>query len=469
MSEGTSPEPANSKSKRKKASRACGHCQKAHLTCDDQRPCSRCVKRELQDTCADGHRKKAKYLLDVDEDDLDAPQSSATSQQDRTPPDVHATLNQQEQVSPHNQQQHTQSIPHPPPPPPVQLEYSNQQQQQQQQAPPHIPAGVRYQVVPNMAQQQSQPAISGLGSIQQSVPNVVPPNALLNFPMASDFNFGSEAVNLEYSFLSNMLGTAPMGDPNTFSMSDMLGQPTDLQQHQHQHQHPSQQPNAYNQGMPANNMALHTSMSPNQPMENSYRDNRPAAVYKSVLQPYDYREGFHYLVRYVKERMEKNDIMRICRALAQFRPSFMAQIMNLSEEDLVFMEKCFQRTIMEFDKLIGFSGTPTVVWRRTGEIALVGKEFSILTQWSRDQLLGSSTTKKTYIYELMDNASAVDYWEKFSLIAFDNSQQSMMTTCTLVSPSGRPVPCAFCFTIKRDIFDVPLAIVGNFLPLFRPV
>ncbi|KAJ3292993.1 Transcriptional regulator of nonfermentable carbon utilization [Borealophlyctis nickersoniae] len=188
-----------------------------------------------------------------------------------------------------------------------------------------------------------------------------------------------------------------------------------------------------------------------------------ADVYKSVVRPYDYREGFHYLVKYVKERMEKNDIMRICRALAQFRPSFMAQIMNLSEDDLIFMEKCFQRTLMEFDKLIGFSGTPTVLWRRTGEIALVGKEFSILTQWSREELL----SKRTYIYELMDNGSAVDYWEKFSLIAFDNSQQSVMTTCTLLSPTGRPVPCAFCFTIKRDIFDVPLAVVGNFLPLFR--
>lgn len=65
----------------------------------------------------------------------------------------------------------------------------------------------------------------------------------------------------------------------------------------------------------------------------------------------------------------------------------------------------------------------------------------------------------------MDNESAVDYWEKFSLIAFDNSQQSVMMTCNLRSPSGRPVSCAFCFTIKRDIFDVPLAVVGNFLPL----
>lgn len=52
----------------------------------------------------------------------------------------------------------------------------------------------------------------------------------------------------------------------------------------------------------------------------------------------------------------------------------------------------------EYEKLITYSGTPTVVWRRTGEIALVGKEFSLLTQWSRDALL----SKKTYIYEVKE-------------------------------------------------------------------
>ena len=68
------------KVKRKKASRACFHCQKAHLTCDDckllyidhtyttARPCSRCQKRGLESTCQDGVRKKAKYLRDVDTD-----------------------------------------------------------------------------------------------------------------------------------------------------------------------------------------------------------------------------------------------------------------------------------------------------------------------------------------------------------------------------------------------------------------
>jgi hypothetical protein len=185
-------------------------------------------------------------------------------------------------------------------------------------------------------------------------------------------------------------------------------------------------------------------------------------IYTTVAQPYDYREGFHHLVQHVKETMEKEDIMRICYALAHFRPSFMAQIMNLSEQDLVFVEQCLQRSLIEFEKMIGYSGTPTVVWRRTGEICLVGKEFSLLTEWTADQLL----SKKTYIYELMDTPSAVEYWEKFSLIAFDNSQQSVMTTCKLVTASGRKLQCALCFTIKRDLFEVPMVIVGNFLPTF---
>lgn len=50
----------------------------------------------------------------------------------------------------------------------------------------------------------------------------------------------------------------------------------------------------------------------------------------------------------------------------------------------------------ELEKLISFSGTPTVVWRRTGEICLAGMEFCMLTEWSRHDLLG----QKRYIYEV---------------------------------------------------------------------
>lgn len=113
-------------------------------------------------------------------------------------------------------------------------------------------------------------------------------------------------------------------------------------------------------------------------------------------------------------RFEKNDILRIVRALAIFRPSLIALQMPLSEEDEVFVEKCFQRSLIvrlklpirhgiclilrpqELDKLVSFSGTPTVAWRRTGEICLVGPEFCMLTGWEKEELVG----RRKYIYEV---------------------------------------------------------------------
>ncbi|KAJ2698210.1 Transcriptional regulator of nonfermentable carbon utilization [Coemansia sp. IMI 209128] len=187
----------------------------------------------------------------------------------------------------------------------------------------------------------------------------------------------------------------------------------------------------------------------------------PAEVYSSVTEPHKYYNGFHFFFRHISGRMDKKDIMRVSRAIAHFRPSLVAQLRNLTHDDLVFMEKSFQRALMEYEKLIGFIGTPTVVWRRSGEIALVGKEFSILTQWDRHQLISGNK----FIFELMDTKSAVTYWEKFAVHAFENSEHSVMSECCLVRPDGVTVPCAFAFTIKRDLFGIPMAIIGNFLPI----
>lgn len=112
------------------------------------------------------------------------------------------------------------------------------------------------------------------------------------------------------------------------------------------------------------------------------------------------------------DSFEKNDILRIVRALAIFRPSLIALQMPMTDEDEIFVEKCFQRSLLvrqyglfsllssksaqELEKLISYSGTPTVVWRRTGEICLVAPEFCMLTEWPIDELMG----KRKYIYEV---------------------------------------------------------------------
>jgi len=46
--------------------------------------------------------------------------------------------------------------------------------------------------------------------------------------------------------------------------------------------------------------------------------------------------------------------------------------------------------LIELEKLISYSGTPTVVWRRTGEICLVAPEFCMLTEWPMDELIGKT-------------------------------------------------------------------------------
>lgn len=443
--------------RKKKAARACIHCQKAHLTCDDSRPCQRCIKRNLSSTCTDGTRKKAKYLQDIEDSEINNTSNSVNS------PGSQSSLST-----------------------------------------PFISS--------NNAFEPQNFLDTGIPSLATSNPTTS--EHVGNLPVNQfNYGFGSTTTNLEYSILSNMLNSPMTESTSVMTASTSPVQTTianDALRSIWSHQSPTadnnnnnnnttylSSPNAINQMLPneTNNNITSVSSSTMGASEisasgistlSAYGDGAvvakvaspvtastgpsvrrknqivtPAMVYTSTVKPYSYAEGYHYLIDYVKSKMGREDLMRISRALALFRPSVLASMMNLTEDDLVFTEKCLQRTLLEYEKLISYSGTPTVVWRRTGEIAFVGKEFSLLTQWSRDALL----SKKTYIYELMSNPSAVEYWEKYALHAFDNTDSAVYSTCILISPTKRVVPCTFCFTIKRDIFDLPSVIVGNFLPI----
>ncbi|KAG0167791.1 Transcriptional regulator of nonfermentable carbon utilization [Apophysomyces sp. BC1015] len=308
-------------------------------------------------------------------------------------------------------------------------------------------------------------------------------NVLTQLLALDDLGFGAESTGLEYGILSNMLQEEPPAKMTTmdttrsvtssidlpFNDLSLLSflSPTSLDQHQ---PIPASAENlsqlSHSNKVHASPPVLKRDTQPpastdqKQPHKTNGKKT-PETIYNNVKAPFNYAEGFHDLIRYVKERMGRDELMRISQALALFRPSFLALIMNLTEDDLIFMEKGIQRTLLEYEKLISFSGTPTVVWRRTGELCLVGKEFSLLTQWPKDMLL----KKKKYIYELMDNRSAVEYWEKFSTHAFDNAEKACTYSCILKTPQQKLLPCTFCFTIKRDIFDLPSVIIGNFLPI----
>lgn len=83
----------------------------------------------------------------------------------------------------------------------------------------------------------------------------------------------------------------------------------------------------------------------------------------------------------------------------------------------------------------------------------------MLTGWTRDMLLGRR------IYEFWDKGSTLEYWEKFASHAFENTSQSIVAKVVLERPDGTSVPCAACFSIKRNVFDLPSLVVGAFLPI----
>ena len=296
----------------------------------------------------------------------------------------------------------------------------------------------------------------------------------------------------------------------------------------------------------------------------------PSHIYTSVDAPYSYTTGFHSLISFLQKRFASTPqkTLQIAKSLASIRPSFIATTKTLNRDDLIFMEKCFQRTLWEYEGFIEGVGTPTIVARRTGEIAAVGKEFSILTGWKKEVLLGKAPNlninrgtnsgagtglssgantvgtkggmntpvqrgsgigpdglpfdgEKTpqrqqpvFLAELLDDETVVNFYEDFARLAFGDSRGSVTgrgkllkyktkddefptnqnggqddskhsgdkSTANKRMSSGNvktmngiageggmeklgfrdgKVDCTYCWTVKRDVFDIPMLIVIN--------
>lgn len=132
---------------------------------------------------------------------------------------------------------------------------------------------------------------------------------------------------------------------------------------------------------------------------------------------------------------------------------------------MIFMEQCYQRTLLEYVKFIAQIGTPTCIWRRNGQISYVNEEFEILCGWTREELLN----KMTFIVEIMDDESVRDYFKTLSKVAYRDFRGSeKMKVCRLLSPiKGKIIHCCCMWTLKRDVSGLPLMILGNFMPILN--
>lgn len=544
--------------KRKKTSRACNHCHKAHMTCDSNRPCNRCKQRGLSSTCKDAPRKRKKYLADVPVNALasgSAAQSPTSGNENVTrapvilPEDSFSGQymdknysTSQVPVGGNNnfryngiENSSSNTLPQP-------TVYSGQNDTRSYPS-------VYVQEFSNDAFTNPMPSMNG------AQPTLVPANPV-SPPKQRRTNFMSTAADLEYATLSNILqdnliyqgGSSTAGTPSSLNISPTLSphnlasntatnnnfQESNERMHYiasttaspGDHGHPNKSISSDNMGSIGS--IYHSSRSPKcdesinqyfvgangsdsdltypdiiaaleelrasdpavlherskklvisfaigintdedqysqaadaQGTEVSFKE--PDEIYEKVTKPFSYTPGYHSLIAYLKKRFSKDMLVRMAESIAAYRPSFIACTNSLKESDLIFMEQCFQRTLLTYDNFIKVSGTPTIVWRRTGEIAYVGNEFCLLTGWGKDELLYK---KRKFIVELLDDRSVLEYFHLFLKIAFGDFLGATMTECTLLTPKNDVKIRTGCmWTLKRDVFGIPMMIIGNFLPI----
>jgi hypothetical protein len=106
-------------------------------------------------------------------------------------------------------------------------------------------------------------------------------------------------------------------------------------------------------------------------------------------------------------------------------------------------------------------GTPSMVWRRNGEICGIGKELTLLTGWTLPDLI---EREDNYLHSLFDSESLTQYWEDYSQMALNPFLPSRPRQCSLSKVPNERMECILYINIHRDLFNIPILIVGQFMP-----
>ncbi|KAL2017166.1 hypothetical protein VTK56DRAFT_2535 [Thermocarpiscus australiensis] len=616
--------------RRKKARRACFACQRAHLTCGDERPCQRCIKRNLMDSCRDGVRKKAKYLHDAPPEALAPvlgpnydPNPASTGRNGHRNPSVSTTEGSSTMGAFFSQSNASQ------------FPMFSSTQTPMGSITENVAFGNQQSPVSASFQTSGNPQLSGITVPQVSSPmanfSALPldpsdPN-IYNFNLdgLKGLNFGSHFSAMEFKMLGDMSSGAaetppqdasmarPTGGNVNFGSSGIFGNgvnqfetvydgglvdnflgidansngmysqgnlqhglphayaiaagPTSIQSPSTDNNSP--QPTTLGfEGSPTTATYSTTpgsgNKTPNQPQPHARQSNPlaklgqrqkrqrdPSFIYQSVKEPFGYVASFHRLFNLIQTRFSTAHTSRIAKSLASIRPSLLASTKNLTTQDLIFMEIYFQRCLFEYEEFMHQCSSPTLACRRTGEVAGVNKEFTALTGWTKDVLLGrrpnrnvnlggsdsaSSSTKgrlglttprlkslnveslgsadrpqPVFLAELLDHDSVVEFYEDYSQLAFNDSRGHKTRKCRILkyrtqervdnagesnvaeqNPQKDPrnsilssrvakidgehgvsklerdgkLECSYTWTIKRDMFDMPMLFVINFLPCY---
>ncbi|KAH8599134.1 hypothetical protein B0O99DRAFT_613102 [Bisporella sp. PMI_857] len=451
--------------KRRKVNHACVYCRRSHMTCDLERPCARCIKRNIGHLCHDEPREpesatkksKSQHSNSAAEDDGTPPDqiqagtdgviSNALEQDRSQEPDLRLGVLGVSQGGP-------MQIVQPSPVSSIQTKGLNSNNNQ----------FIGY----------SNDWIGGTQSQFQDMHNYHP-----------SYMFNAPEVTTEYNLLNDFLNNSLLDDgllPDDISpfFTDPSG--TMLPSGASNNTIPSSSQQNFLGSSSAQGIAISRppSVIPTDktreyylqaadPTGNDAPEERMQRLLRAkydagMLKPFNYVKGYARLSAYLDGHMPAAGKQKILRQLDQFRPKFREKAQALTDIELIYVEMWFERSLMEYDRVFASMAIPACCWRRTGEIFRGNKEMAELIHVPIEKLRDG----KIALHEILAEDSLVHYWEKFGAIAFDQSQKALLMSCSLKNPDDQSkdptIKCCFSFSIRRDDHKIPSLIVGNFLP-----
>jgi hypothetical protein len=174
-----------------------------------------------------------------------------------------------------------------------------------------------------------------------------------------------------------------------------------------------------------------------------------------ISKPYDYVKGYHRLYQLINKKYTRPLVAKAQEYLQNYRPVLLHVREELNTDDLIHQEMGLQRSLLTLQEHFAEVGTPFLICRRSGEIVGINKEFTILTGWKREVLLGQEPnlnvnlgtsrdandsefstntttpnltaqdsaetgTPSVNVVELMDPKSALEFLQNFSELAYQD-------------------------------------------------
>jgi hypothetical protein len=362
--------------KRRKVNHACVYCRRSHMTCDLERPCARCVKRDIAHLCHDEPREPAKPK----KPDTDTPPAETNPVEDERRSSLRmdaTTIVQPKPMSPAQLKHHTQPTPDQRPFSVNDWDFGATSNQLHDMRNLH----------PNYTFNTSEVTdeYNFLGDFLNNsllddgaTYNPDDTNAIFNDPLLATGSLSTYANNM------NLFSGIHQTNPSTSTSAP--------------HRPQDNQVSAGNEiSRPSSVMPVDTKardkfyMTAADPAGNDTPEARMLKLLQAkydagMLRPFNYVRGYSRLNTYMESHMRPPLRQKILRQLEKFRPKFREAMHLLTDIQLIRVEMWWESTLMEYDRVFASMAIPACCWRRTGEIFRGNKEMAELIRVPMEEL-----------------------------------------------------------------------------------